>query len=114
MGTANLNLRQPRLHPSLLEIAWAAGIYEGEGWVGGQSAIGLTQKDPYIVERLQALFGGSLRPRKNGNYDPLMVWTLSGPRARGFAMTIYSLLSPRRQEQLVRGGLIGPFRRSAE
>lgn len=94
-------------HPTTLDIAWAAGIFEGEGWssstAGGRptthAAVG--QKERWFLDRLRALFGGSVylsaRIGRNANTHQ---WHIHGPRARGFLMTIYKFLSPRRQAQL--------------
>lgn len=90
---------------SPIDIAWAAGIYEGEGSVAfygrkepGRSRIIVVQKDPWILYRLQSLFGGSVDgPYKSRN---VQMWRITGPRAAGFAMTIFSFLSPRRRQQL--------------
>lgn len=91
-----------------VEIAWAAGIYEGEGScqpnaTGKSYRIGasVTQKDRWILERLRAIFGGGIgvkRSRLHGKTYMTPVWFISGPRARGFLMTIYPFLSPRRSE----------------
>lgn len=86
-------------HPTSRDIAWAAGIFEGEGYCRfgtGSQAVLIGQKDGWVLERLQLFFGGSIGPpRPNG----VCGWLLTGARARGFLMTIYSFLSPRRQEQ---------------
>lgn len=85
-------------HPTLMEIAWAAGIYEGEG-SAGYSGISVGQRDRWILDKYQMLFGGHVK------YDPkveMHYWRASGTRARGFLMTIYSFLSPWRQAQAVR------------
>lgn len=84
------------------QIAWAAGIYEGEGFASiptrsnRSERVEVTQKDRWLVDELQRLFGGTVRSQrqKEGSY---WHWTLFGPRARGFLMTIYSFLSPRRR-----------------
>lgn len=86
---------------SAQDIAWAAGVYEGEGSVQIPSKrqrtvnVQVTQKDPWLCYRLQELFGG--RVRENRNYK---VWVISGPKARGFLMTIFLFLSPRRKERI--------------
>jgi hypothetical protein len=70
--------RKPTKHPTLNNIYWAAGIYEGEGTCQStRNCVGvhITQKDPWILHELQSL------------------------RARGFLYTIFPLLSPRRKEQ---------------
>lgn len=85
--------------PNVLDIAWAAGIFEGEGGISGRAGNGkvmsVTQKDPWLLLRLQRLFGGTVR-----QYVGYWRWFASGSRARGFAMTIFAFLSPRRKEQV--------------
>jgi ssDNA-binding Zn-finger/Zn-ribbon topoisomerase 1 len=102
--------------PTLLGIAWAAGIYEGEGTAlrrkqgHGHEHVAVTQKEPWILDRLAELFGGRVYLAKgrgpqsiNGgplkDYGDYYRWYIGGARARGFLMTIYSFLSPRRREQ---------------
>jgi len=90
--------------PTSQEIAWAAGFYEGEGWC-------TCSKDPYLnvcaqigqkqkwpIEQIVSLFGGRMRERRNSPTP--WQWTVQGPRAVGFLMTIYKFLSPRRKEQV--------------
>lgn len=99
----------PTEHPTLLDIAWAAGIYEGEGCVtrhkyGGGVRVG--QKEPWILHRLRALFGGHIGGQFQHHTNAwsagsrVNTWDLSGPRARGFLMTIYPFLSPHRRAQI--------------
>lgn len=88
-------------HPTTLDIGWAAGIYEGEGTVSGSGkykGVRVVQKDPWILTRLQHLFGGSVRFYENRE-RPIWAWAMSGARARGFLMTVYKFLSPRRKAQ---------------
>jgi hypothetical protein len=101
--------------PTLLAIAWAAGIYEGEGTAlrakagRGSEHVAVVQKDPWILYRLAMLFGGHVskqrtRPKSiNGgpvkDYGDIYCWFIGGARARGFLMTIFTFLSPRRREQ---------------
>ena len=94
------------LHPTTLDIAWVAGIYEGEGscdWKRGIVEIG--QKDPWILYKLKDLFGGRVYKSKNTAPRTLKPgeiyrWAIYGARARGFGMIIYKFLSPRRKEQI--------------
>ena len=101
----------PTQHPTSLDIAWAARIYEGEGCckltkakkANGQIAgssiyVSVAQKDTWILVRLKTLFGGSIG---KGN-QVCSAWRLSGARARGFMYTIFAWLSPRRREQFKR------------
>ena len=96
------------VHPKLVDIGWAAGIFEGEGSVGtsgprkGQ-ALTISQKDPWVLHRIKELFGGSVTGKA---YGGTYRWGAYGARARGIAMTFYSFLSPRRKMQLIRYGLI--------
>ena len=90
---------------SSLDIAWAAGFYEGEGCIGfyGNTLmlrVGQVQKEP--LERLQRMFGGSiyLQQRKDPNHKPIWRWTLSTRKAAQAAMTLLALLSPRRTKQV--------------
>lgn len=95
---------EPKGHPTLLDIAWAAGIYEGEGcchngYKNHYYGVSISQKDWWLLEKLQSLFGGSISlDKRNGAGH----WRLSGPRGRGFAMTIYKWLSPIRKQQIQR------------
>lgn len=92
-------------HPTTLDIAWAAGIFEGEGYCYLPQHIKerryyparaqVTQKDTWILERFLKLFGGSIGKGNNGT----SVWYCYSARADGFLMTIYKFLSPRRQAQ---------------
>lgn len=100
-------------HPTLRDIAWAAGIYEGEGTAAkngkSSTSVSVKQKDDWILRRFQKLFGGRVCERtyvrrgygkdKTGTNS---TWVISGARARGFLMTIYTFLSPRRKAQAKR------------
>ena len=73
----------PTAHPTTLDIAWAAGIHEGEGWCGRTSAnrktgktsttetINIAQKDHWLLFRLKALFGGSIVSHSN---EGVKIW----------------------------------------
>lgn len=91
--------------PTVIDIAWAAGIYEGEGSASrtGTNKTSLrlvvVQKDRWLLYQLMNLFGGSV----HGPYPPrrdVSTWQVCGPRARGFAYTIFPFLSPRRRQQI--------------
>lgn len=92
--------------PTLSDLAWAAGIWEGEGSVivtHDTFRIEVAQKDRWILDRLRMLFGGSVYVRnehyRGGRYI-LHKWYLTGARGRGFAYTIFTWLSPRRRAQI--------------
>lgn len=82
-------------HPSTLDIAWAAGIYEGEGSVG-YSGISVSQSDRWILDRFKELFGGTVSYESS---IEMHFWRAYGARARGLLMTVYIFLSPWRRIQ---------------
>ena len=106
--------------PTLKDVYWAAGFFDGEGHPAlavdkrskgsnGSTIANVYQKDPELLYKMQRLFGGSVHKRKSRSeirgkmyeYSGYW-WQASGGRAHGFLMTIYSLLSVRRQGQIRR------------
>ena len=94
---------------STVDIAWAAGVFEGEGNVRaavnkrsnrGPSypSVVVDQKDRWILDKLQRLFGGHVMAYE-GFYGTYHRWSIHGPLALGFMFTIYTFLSPRRIHQ---------------
>jgi hypothetical protein len=95
------------------DIAWAAGFYEGEGSVSAPTAkdrtqrVQITQKTRWSLDKMVQLFGGKVyfysypatNTRPGREY---FHYSLHGPAARGFLMTIFSFLSPRRREQITK------------
>ena len=81
---------------TVTQIAWAAGIYEGEGTFSGGRSVRVVQKDSWLIYRIAKLFGGTVSTER-GYYT----WTVTGERARGFLLTIFSFLSPRRRKQIL-------------
>ena len=98
--------KDPNMHPKLHDIYWVAGIYEGEGSTCKNSksiTVSVAQKDNWLLEKCKQLFGGVIyHPTDTNNHKRVSEWVIHGSRARGFALTIYSLLSPRRQQQIKR------------
>jgi hypothetical protein len=102
--------------PTDLDIAWSAGIFEGEGSIcrsGGRNYTSFTasvcQKDPDLLYRLRELWGGSINcyaNRGGGLVDnkernlELFRWSVCGDRARLFLASIYLYLTPRRKNQI--------------
>jgi hypothetical protein len=93
---AQLELRQK---PPLRDIAWAAGLFEGEGSVGLHSnhqrrysrlRISVTSTDIEIVEFFHERWGGTVRscgfasPRANEAF----VWMLQGPATLPFLLDL--------------------------
>lgn len=100
---------EPTKIPTAIDIAWAAGVYEGEGHCrsGSHSPFGimvsLGQKDPELLYWLRDLFGGSVRfaqcktiPAEHQSYS----WDVCGDRARLFLARIYPFLTARRRSQV--------------
>lgn len=87
-------------HPTVLDIIWASGIYEGEGCCSKNRSeqVSVGQKDTWILYKLQDLFGGKINLFKSTK--GISRWNIYGARARGFLMTIYKFMSPRRKEQI--------------
>lgn len=89
--------------PTAVDIAWAAGIYEGEGTcrLCGHTKRGfmvsLPQKDPELLYWLRDWFGGSIRGLSKSGCQ---TWEICGDRARIFIALIYRFLTARRKTQV--------------
>ena len=102
------------LKPTDLEIAWAAGIFEGEGsccasGTGKRSfVVAVDQKDPELLYRLRDLFGGTVDEYENNRGTlansfksfTIFRWAICGDRARIFLAAIYGYLTVRRKTQI--------------
>ncbi len=93
--------------PSTRELEWAAGFLEGEACfsiaqrTSRCESIHASQVNKEPLEKLWYMFGGSLRmkaPRKN--QQSYWHWQVTGARARGIMLTLYSLLSDKRQNEI--------------
>lgn len=91
--------------PRIRELEWAAGFLDGEGSFsckdGHSDNVSAAQNDPELLHKLLRLFGGRIylahnRLRGSTHHH----WYCCGARARGVAMTLYPLLSKRRQTQI--------------
>jgi hypothetical protein len=91
------------------ELFWAAGFIEGEGsfipGTGISPLICVPQVNREPLERLQRIFGGSIRPRpskwqQNPQWQDQYLWRVGGCRATGIALTLYCLMSEKRQAQI--------------
>lgn len=86
------------------DLEWAAGFLEGEGSFvktksGGRVSSANQRYTPEPLQRLQGLFGGSLRWRDG---ERRWNWYACGWRAVGLMLSIYPYLSKRRQRQIQR------------
>lgn len=92
--------------PYVTDLHWAAGFLEGEGSFQGAGSsrtqkVSANQVNREPVDRLLAMFGGSVRPVKvRPPAQKQWSWMVCGSRARGVMLTLYRLLSCRRQEQV--------------
>lgn len=91
----------------LKELYWAAGFLEGEGtFLVDRSGITAAQVQRQPLDRLQKLLGGKVvgpyEHNKNRNGQPFYRWGLYGSNAIGLMMTLYTLMSPRRKEAIVK------------
>ena len=95
--------------PTALDIAWAAGIFEGEGSGGGgtQVQVGQRKENTWLLQRLRDLFGGSIRFKHAPEWGgEVWAWCVSGGRARWFIAAVLSFLSPFKRWQLTKAGWI--------
>lgn len=98
----------PTKSPTTTDLAWAAGFLEGEGSFGAKRVDARTegvsasqvQREP--LERLAALFGGTITAQPPGGptRQPWFRWAITGTRARGVMMTLFTFMSPKRRCQM--------------
>lgn len=103
--------RKAAITPSVVDLAWAAGFLEGEGsfcvtkrppfYIYPYIQVAQVQKEP--LERLQKMFGGSFHLRTEvtrPKQHPYWRWSVSGARALGVMLTLFSFMSPKRKQQI--------------
>lgn len=108
------------VHPTLRHLEWAAGFLEGEGNFRGASKgegtarVRCSQCNPEPIKRLVDIFGGSVSflPARGKQRQPVWQWQLSGARARGVMLTLYSMMSQKRKSEIA-GALPGRPARAA-
>ena len=94
------------------DYAWAAGIIDGEGWIGFQGRrkserkarqirVAVANTDSGMLEKLKSMFQGSLRPMHvTGNRKPISAWLVASRQAESCLRQILPyLLTKRRQAQ---------------
>lgn len=90
--------------PTTRELEWIAGFMEGEGNFRCHNTpqARASQVNPEPINRLVALLGGtvSYHTQRQKQHHPFFTWQTSGARARGIMMTLYPLMSAKRQEQI--------------
>ena len=80
------------------QVAWAAGFFDGEGYVSIASRmdhsqyikVGINHVDPRPLQKFQQLFGGKLNysSKVRGNRKPRWSWVLSCNQAKEFLLLI--------------------------
>lgn len=94
------------VHPTVPELAWAAGFLEGEGNFGvnnrnlgrhSSTVVRATQKDTESLFRLQRLLGGTVTPVRGDRFGE---WRTYGARARGIMYTLFPFLSAWKRAQI--------------
>jgi hypothetical protein len=91
---------------SVRDIAWLAGLLEGEGCFskrGNCITIQLYMADRDVVERAARLLGAlsvGVRDYTNSKWKTCYYCTVSGPPAAAWMMTLYGLMGTRRQARI--------------
>jgi hypothetical protein len=96
-----------------IELAWLAGLLEGEGYfgmikshVGGKMyrypRVGVTMTDRDVIERVAAMFGQKVTTVRPGPRSRLMQYrfTLTGARAAQLMVDLRPMLGARRQARI--------------
>lgn len=84
------------------DIAWAAGLFEGEGTFGFSNGVAkrvvIQMTDLDILTRMQDLFGGSVAPvkKRQEHWKDCWIWTLGPEPAYTFTKQILPFLGERR------------------
>lgn len=93
---------------SIRELHWVAGFLEGDGsFLAGENnyiIVCASQVQKFPLEKLQSLVGGNItleaRNHKYPNWNDIYRWQVSGARAAGLMMTLYSLMMSKRRRQI--------------
>lgn len=87
------------------DIGWVAGFLEGEGsfgWAQSRLFVTVSQKDREPLDKLNSLVAGRLYRFEPKGRNPIYRWECSGPQASGLMMTVFSLMSARRRDQIAK------------
>lgn len=90
-----------------LEIAWLAGLLEGEGSFGyykGSPTVQIQSTDVDVVERVTEMMGGKpylpWKPKGKEHYKLVYKCSVHGAKAIGWMMTLFLFLGERRQAKI--------------
>lgn len=89
----------------LYEVYWTAAMVDGEGWLGlrsGTPCIVVTNTDMEILEHLKRVWAGSIYENNKATLtrQTCYTWNVISNRAVGLMMTLYDLLTTRRQKKI--------------
>ncbi len=94
---------RPAIEPTEVDVAWAAGFLEGEGSFReyrGTQEVTASQVEIEPLEKLQKMFGGSIRLYKKEVGRPIHRWSVTGQLARDAMIVLYPFLYSKRQKQV--------------
>ena len=103
------NTKRAATAPTMRDLYWAAGFIEGEGCFSATTTerVRVSQVNREPIDRLVSLFGGTTKLDKaqhsiRAKYEsrPIWCWSVYGARAQGVMMTLYALMSAKRQRQI--------------
>lgn len=86
------------------DINWVAGFLEGEGcfyFNRNTCRVQVVQKDPWPLIKMQQIVGGKVIRVKGAKERMYYALFIVGKRAVGIMMTVYPLMSPRRQGKIM-------------
>lgn len=116
-----LKAASAKIRPTQRDLGWAAGFYEGEGSTyysatARSHRIVINQVEREPLDRMMMLFGGHVYAvPAHRRSKPSWRFQAYGARARGILLTLYVLLSKKRQAQLrkvIGAGYVRSKRRS--
>ena len=93
-------LTRPKL--TVADLQLLAGFLEGEGSFGQEyrrARVSANQVQRWPLDRCRQLLGGSICFSPKSGKNGLYCWHLTGVAGAGLMMTLYPLLSPKRQRQ---------------
>src|SRR5687768_7217556 len=92
------------------DVAWAAGVFEGEGAATisgrGRPHLAIRTTDEWTARRVADILGGVVYGPYSNDYadgyvrKPVFMWKAAGDLAFSVAWTLYTYLSPRRQARI--------------
>lgn len=108
-GRKRTPLRDPSViatdSPGIIEIAWLAGFYEGEGCctiVNNQFTLMIGQANREPLDKIKRFFGGKVyQTATHPTSGTVYYWKVNYERAEGIAFTIFTFLSIEKKSKIV-------------